>query len=293
MIRRYTKQSGYLVPLNTLSSPVVVGTQGGINLSTTIVPTTTITASATTHTKGSWTELEASTTSDFSYLEITIYGTALNTADTSTLLDIGIGGSGSEQVLIANIGVGFKVALNIQGGVPETLLFPIKIPSGSRISARAQSVISGKTVEISHRFYSSPFDIGSSGIVTLGANTATSNGVSLTTTSVHNKGAWTQITSSTSDALQGIVLSPQLAPGTTAVSASTYLFIDIGTGSSGSEQVIIENIVFQIGNAESIQRASHCAFYQVDIPAGTRIAARFQRQANNHTVGLTIHGIKA
>ena len=107
---------------------------------------TTITGSGTTNTKGSYSQLIASTTRDylgFFFAQDTLNATVI--AASSYLFDIAIGASGSEVPIAPNV-LGTAVA-SLGLNLPITSgLYPIPIPAGSRISARLQSVAASKTI---------------------------------------------------------------------------------------------------------------------------------------------------
>lgn len=110
---------------------------------------TTVTASASTNTKGSYAQLVASTTRDY----IGLFG-AFDTGGTTTahhnLLDIAIGASGSEQVIIPNFpAVSSAQGLSANLFSPENIPFtPILIPAGTRIAARMQSNVASSAMHV-------------------------------------------------------------------------------------------------------------------------------------------------
>lgn len=108
----------------------------GANLSTT--RGTAITAGANYNTKGSWVAVCSS-------LDIAIkgfflaFGNGPTTGTQDYLIDIAVGGAGSEQILINNYiqssspGISYNFAHNLSP------FFPIPLPAGSRIALRTQS----------------------------------------------------------------------------------------------------------------------------------------------------------
>jgi hypothetical protein len=103
-----------------------------VGVSTATSSGTAVMPNATANTKGSFAQLILSTTKDYCGL-IVVVG-LIGTVSTDYLFDIAIGGAGSEQVIIPNI-----------HGMPQTsapmmtVFVPIPVPSGSRLSARAQA----------------------------------------------------------------------------------------------------------------------------------------------------------
>lgn len=231
----------------------------------------TITASGSTNTKGSWTQLTAATDADVDELIVAVRDCFTSGQNSSSLMDIGIGGAGSEVVIIANIAVGYY---------GHTNRFPVPvIPKGTRIAARMQSASASRTASL----YVVPQ--GSTGrrriagpIVTIGADTATSRGVSVTTPGSNNtKAAWTQITASTAQAFQGLALGVQ-GGGQTAIPDANAL-VDIGIGASGSEVVLVGNIPLLINSSELVIHLADLGFWPLRIPQGSRLAVRYQASA--------------
>lgn len=245
-----------------------------------------IVASATPHTKGAWVELVTSTGFDTTLLAI-LGRESINTngADTSLLLDIGIGGSGSEIVLVPDIMWGHQAG-------ERCLVLPLGVPAGSRISARTQSAVASQAMQLTCQMSGcggwTSADCGRRA-TTYGANAATSSGVNSATPGAANtKSAWTQITASTTNPIRW--LSPQAAgpAGVTSMSNMDAL-IDIGVGGAGSEQVIIPDLSYRHTSSE------YCRFPQVafpvNLPAGVRLAIRHQGSITTQVPSLTILGV--
>jgi hypothetical protein len=100
---------------------------------------------ATPNTKGAWSEVTPVTTMPI--LNLIAYFNLISNATASTarfLIDIGIGGSGSEQAIITDIPVGELVGSD---GLNQPVFgpVPIYIPAGTRLSARAQCSIADAT----------------------------------------------------------------------------------------------------------------------------------------------------
>lgn len=228
---------------------------------------TTLTASATPHTNGSWTQIISSTSGETTLLSVVVAGIGVNARDSSTLLSIGVGASGSESSIISGIAVG-SAAL-IDAARPSVYFFlPVKIASGSRISARIQSVFSSQTAQIGIYAY----NFGASSFLTtsldvIGTDTATSKGTQLSASN-----AWTEIISSTTKAYSALTLVPSLA--STSITSNVNSSMEIGIGASGSE-VVIGKIESSITTSESISmRNIQFNLIGKEIPSGTRIAVR-------------------
>lgn len=115
----------------------------GTNTSTT--DATQITASSTTNTKGSYTQLIASTARDYTGFLLVYRGGMLAAGDINYLIDIAVGVAGSEVVIVPNLYPGSSTAAV---GLCRSVYFPIPIPAGTRIAARMQSSVASNTAVI-------------------------------------------------------------------------------------------------------------------------------------------------
>lgn len=103
----------------------------------------------------------------------------------------------------------------------------------------------------------------------IGALTASSSGTQVTPPgSANTKGSWVELVAATAGAADGLILCCQI--GDTGIAD---FLIDIGTGAGGAETVLIPNILFSYGTSDG---PPGTAFFPIQIPAGTRIAARCQ-----------------
>lgn len=251
-------------------------TSNGVTTASSIRNTTTITAAGTANTWGSWVQVHSSLTADIDRLHLMIQAaTAANGVDTSTLLQLGTGGSGSETAFIT-IAVGYSTG-------PRAFTIPGFIASGTRVSARLASQVTSKSVDV----ISTVFPAKTSHVtapVAYGVDTANSRGVLLSAPgSLNTKGAWTEITASTSAAHTALLVCPQ-GGGATNISSANVL-IDIGIGASSSETVIIGDLHGVTTASESITWTTPM-LYGLDVPSGSRLSARYQRANANNTVDL-------
>lgn len=100
---------------------------------------TQIDPGGTANTKGSWTQITASTAEDYAALMMIVGSNAATVHNTANfLVDIGVGGSGSEVVLVPNL---YTHSNNTNDFYQPRCFgpFPCDIPAGSRLSIRAQS----------------------------------------------------------------------------------------------------------------------------------------------------------
>lgn len=234
-----------------------------------------VTASGTAHTKGAWVQLTASTTRQ-STLSLTIGDTFASSADSSCLLDIGIGGAGSETVVLSNLEIGY---LGTQSGATEFLL-PLRIPPGVRVAARIQAATASKVVYFAAAGWGGRPEAGaqSCSLATpIGVSMGTSRGTTITSSATAGTpGSWAQLTASTSTPTHELLLRVG-GNGVTSMSNMSGR-VDVGIGESGSEVVLFgANIALSGGPIVSHPQTSGLVipWAGIHIPAGTRIAARF------------------
>ncbi|MGH3672189.1 MAG: hypothetical protein ACRDSH_16405 [Pseudonocardiaceae bacterium] len=241
---------------------------------------TPVTSNATANTKGSWAQLAGSTTFDAAMLMLNI---STQFGDTNYLIDIGIGGAGSEQIIIPDL----AVALN--NGTAVSVSIPIAVPAGSRIAARCQDDFGGSTAYLSGILYSAsflnmpPFHT----VTAYGAVTGTSSGtIADAGATANTKGAWAQLTASTSQAHSGLLVAAVRPVLSTVITANYSQLADIGIGGAGSEQILIPNL-FSFASRSSQPSfkglVSPGVFHlpPCDIPPGVRLAVRQQSTTTN------------
>jgi len=263
--------------------PAPYTTDGVDAATTTRAAEVTFTSHATeAHSAGAWVQIEASTAADVSALVYQLRtNNQINGNTSATLLEIGVGASGSE-VLWATVQVGYSVTAGFS--VPWNVI-PGAIPAGSRVAGRLRSVQLAKAVNFSFLFRSAPSaQLGAP--VTYGADTAASQGLALTAPgSLNSKGAWTELSSSTAVALYAVNVS---IGANNSFQFGTQVLVDIGIGSAGNEVVIIPDIYWICVNSEYFWQASEVTFgYQ--IPAGSRLCARYARGTSTQQVDLILN----
>jgi len=241
------------------------------------------TAGATAHTKGSWVQLTASLSSQASLIGVMVSGVYTAATDTSTLVDIGIGASGSETVIVPNLAVGGY------GGAPPLIWVPVRIPSGSRIAARCQSIVAGKT-SVSVRIWAftnaEPSRVPTA-VEAIGSNTSTSAGVAMSGSS----GTWVEITSATASDYQALTVVPSCSA--TAGNNGPWR-LSLGVGAAGSEVELSSSFVEQTGNPLIQQTGSFTIgnmLSGISIPAGSRLAVKHNISTNPGRISAMILGV--
>ena len=223
----------------------------------------TVTASASINTKGAWFEMIASTSDDSNFIAVDVQNGANATA-TEGFLDIAIGASGSESIIVDNAIGGAILSIDLG---KSFYVFPVYVPKGSRVAARLSNAIASRSALVSMTFLKSDLKSPNS-LVTLGANVATTRGVN-----VPNASTFYEVTSSTAQDYQGVIIAV-LATGGTGHSNITYN-VDVAVGASGSE-IVLDSNTFRGSSSE------HTARHVLDtkpiilkhIAAGSRLSVR-------------------
>jgi hypothetical protein len=200
---------------------------------------------------GSWTQLTAATTRNAT--GIFVYCSDLN----FSVVTIGIGPPGSEVTLIPNLQVEWTL----------TYFFPIAIAAGTRISACRQAGSNGTSyvyVMLVEEGFASPAAF--SRVTAYGVTPTNGRGVMVLGGSGYTKGAWTELTNSTTNKCEAIVASIGTVSGSPSMT-------DIGIGLAGLEQVIIGDIPV-VANSNVSYIVGTSITLPCSIPAGTRIATR-------------------
>jgi hypothetical protein len=244
-----------------------------------------VTANTSAHTKGSWTQLIASTAANSSMLCVVASNITTPGTNTATLVDIATGSAGNEVVILENIAVGGATSTNISFyGI--TINVPFQIPSGTRISARIQSVVTGgRTANIA----ATVLDLGDYSTVPtsvdcIGGDTANSQGISMSGAS----GTWVQATASTSRAYRAVALIPSMHSNDIVNTTITY---GVGIGASGSEVQFAETQIRYGSNESTASVQPYIYTFGKAIPSGSRIAVKHNIAANPDRYGVTLIGI--
>jgi hypothetical protein len=204
--------------------------------------------------------------------------------NTATLLDLATGASGSESAVASNIAVGG--AQTTAGPVGVAVSIPLKISSGTRLSARIQSVVTGGKTASVQAFL---FDVGDfatapTSVDVIGGNTANSEGISFSGAS----GTWVEATASTSQAYRAVAIIPSAHSATVTTLGPQF---DLGVGASGSE-VVFGMTAAAFNNSEAVQSAPpYLSLFGGNIPAGSRLAVRHDIATSPNRYGFTLIGI--
>jgi hypothetical protein len=236
----------------------------------------TLTSAASANAKGGWTTLTSGVGYTIRTLQVVLSLASGNGRD--YLVDIGTGASGSEVVLISNL-------LYTPGSddVAYSYQLPCHIPENTRIAARVQCSTANSSLQIAAYGFTASFLPGLSTVTTHGANTSTSGGVSIDPgATVDVKGSYAEIVNSTPRHIKALVVAIGNARNNNQV-AQYRCFVDIAMGSAGAEVDFISNLFFQVDVNSDARLPNVFGPYPVNIPPGTRLAARGQCSGNDAT----------
>lgn len=251
---------------------------------------TTVTTSSTSNVKGAFTQLVAATSFDACWMVVTSPpGSVANSF--ACAIDIAVGSAGSEIVIAPNLvnpGSTFAAGQSVYS-------FPVSIPAGSRISARAQGdLIAGSpdTPSVSITLFDGSFTQmeGSAGVDAIGFIAGSTTGTVITAAATTNaKGAYAQLIASTARDYIGFLACVDYAQN--EASDVDYL-MDIAVGAAGQEVVIVPNVsVFTHVSFSHFGITGSIPLLPIPIPAGSRIAARCQGSVASGFFGLTLYGV--
>jgi hypothetical protein len=234
---------------------------------------------ATAHTKGAWTPIIASTPVEANMVTLiahTLGSISTGAVNSCALGDIGIGPSGSEQVLVANIGCGNSLGNNVS---PNSWDIPINVPAGSQLSFRWQAARdSGINASVAIQLGTADFT-SATFVDTLGADTATTTG-----TEVGN-GTITLIVASAARAYRGFVVCPM---NDDAAMTNSGMHVDVAIGPESSETLYRCTKYWTPTTAEALDhRAIGSTFVNAPCAAGQRIAVRVRDGGAGNWAGGT------
>jgi hypothetical protein len=250
---------------------------------------TSLTASASAHTKGSYSELLASASGDANLLAMMITGVNVSGEDTSTLMDIATGDAGSEIDRAPNIAIGGAGTASALQTAGIYLYLPIRIAAGQRVAARIQAL---RTAPQTANVRWSLLRVGALHMVpesvdVLGTSTATSGGTAMSGAS----GSYVQVVASTARDYRAVCIIPCQGVGATVVSNASVLYT-MGVGEAGSE-IDTGSVFFRSSSLETIGVFNVVPPMPIAryIPAGSRLSVKHEIASNPQNYGVCLIGV--
>ena len=234
---------------------------------------------------GSWVELVASTSKEYNGILVTV---ALpSPGNVTMLIDIGQGAAAAEQVIIEAIPLRSNTVNDSSG---YSLFIPLRVASGTRLAARAQSEDGSDTCRVSIHGCDNTNQLWGS-CVSYGFNKSTTALTEVDPGAVADtKGSWYELSASVGGDLAYIALMSVLS---NLATTTAHWFVDIGVGASGSEQVVAADIY--VGNHSNFDKAvpALIGMLPLDIASGSRIAVRAScsiTDASDRLIDLAVIG---
>lgn len=134
---------GLSVPGRITAYGVVTASSGG----------TQVTPNATSNVKGSYAQLTAATTAPIHALMVMVQGSSNTLLDVDYLIDIAVGASGSETIIMPDFAARTMSDEYIYTRTPEFLPMSLSLPEGVRLSARCLSVNSASAAAVEVAVY--------------------------------------------------------------------------------------------------------------------------------------------
>lgn len=238
----------------------------------------TVTANASANTKGSYAELSSSTPFD-GFVQLLAQQTTSTHTARRCAVDIAIGAASSEQIILPDL----LMEWGQDEPTNQPILFPMPIPAGTRVAARMQANTGSTTLQITAHLLAA-----SSGAVPR-ATWATQYGVTTSAAtqgtqvdpggSAGTKGAYSEITASCNAIRWLLVQVGNQGNNAETRAAGNW---DLAIGAGGSEQIVLPDIRFFVGQAANSKLPRWMPFHLL-IPSGTRLAIRAQTSITDAT----------
>ena len=237
--------------------------------------------------KGAWAECIASLDAETYGLLICINSNSASAASRNSVVDIGIGGAGSEIVLIPNLIAGNASPYNILAS-GLWYYFPVAIPAGTRIAARAQGTVTTAFrvfIQAMQRALQPSMVKTAAYVEAVGMSVPTGTAVKSGTTA---DGAWTLL-GTTSQRCWFWQVGVQVTPADTNHNNNVY-HIDLAEGDGTDFNTLLSSAVFSTNTTESAGLPPITVGCEVPVPAGRDIYARAQWHGTPDPLFITAYG---
>lgn len=254
-------------------------TRAGSTAGTVVTPATAA--------KGAWAQAIAALANDTYGLIVTIHNSATSAANRHYAVDIGIGASGSEIVLIPNL-IGSSAAAYGTVGGGHHYYFPVFIPAGTRVAVRAQGSVT-TTFNVNVQAFQQPANQAMvrtcSVVEEIGRSGLLGTAITVGTTA---EGAWTLLGTTTQDNWWW-QLGVQVAIATVAFNSQLVEF-DIAVGDGTNFRIISDNWAWSTTTAEDSNRFLKVMGCEAYVPAGSSIYVRGQTSGTANNMQCTVYG---
>lgn len=227
----------------------------------------TISAHTSTNTKGCFRQVSPPQSFDSEWLSIGIGGRIQTTG--RSLVDIAAGTQGGSQETILS---GLPLPGNTETFIHYTL--PLHVSSMTPLSAALQSNVAGVSASVSVSLHGAGFAklASHSYAKVYGSSASVSNLTEVAPGATNVKGSWVEICNSLDFNASTILI--MAVPFATMTDCD--MFLDVGIGDLGSEQVLIGDIALGGENADNSVSPNTIGPLPFGQPASARISARLQ-----------------
>lgn len=238
----------------------------------------------TAPTMGSWVNLitAGNMTQDAYGIMICINGGSTSATTRNVLVDIGVDNAGgtSYRVLIPYLMGGHAASYTAGGGV--WYYFPLFIPAGSALAARALGDVT-TAIRVGAIVYGQPrrpdaVRVGSK-VVSFGETAASATGTAITLGAA-SEGAWTQVGSATDRALWWWQAGYTCVDTTMTAQA---IHLDVGSGNATTKKILVQDLMLSVTTAEAINNLPRTAGCIGNVASGDLIYMRGQSSATADT----------
>ena len=245
--------------------------------------------SSSSNTKGSYVTLISATAFDVCWMDAYV---GMGSSSGGYSIDIAVGPAGQEKIIVNNLFVTNTSAAALRHGPHYS--FPVSIPAGMRISARAQCGASSDTGNnfVALQLFDGSFTQmeGTAGVDSISFNAGSTTGVTVTASGSSNtKGSYAQLIAATARDYIGLFFAVGRAGSLPSTSGSHLM--DVAIGASGQEKIILPNLVFEYAAAAEAYYPETEGPYFIAVPAGTRLAARSQSDTSSSPVTVVAYGM--
>lgn len=241
-----------------------------------------------TGSKGSWTQLIASTTSESYGILICINSNTASTASRNTVVDIGVGPLAAEIVIVPDVLGGNAGGYSI-GGSGMWYFFPLKIDAGSRVVARARSTVTTAFrvfVQLMQRPINPSMIKKAAYVDAFGISGTSGTAVTPGTTT---ESAWVLL-GTTTRRCWFWQIGAQIPSGDTAHNAAV-IHLDLAEGTSTTvNNIILQDAVFTTATTEAHTASPLTIGCEYPVPEGRNIYARAQTSGTAEAIQIAAYG---
>lgn len=235
--------------------------------------------------KGAWVTAIAALDHDTFGLLICVNNNSVSAASRNSVVDIGIGGAGSEVVLIPNL-----IAGNASGYTTGGLwyFFPVAIPAGTRIAVRAQGTVAtafNVMIQALQRPLNPAMIRRAAFVEALGMTVPTGTTVAMGAAS---EGAWTLLGATTRECWHW-QLGAQISSADTTHNAAA-VHIDLAEGDGTNFDILMDSVLLATSTTEFAVMPPAILACERRVPAGRNIYARAQSSTTADTLFVAAYG---